>query len=131
MARRQVVPLSVDTSTPATRPPPASVAVPVMVTGVPTGRVAPAAGEPIAVVGGVVSVEAVAAVSPLRSVSGCTPMSANRFTVACWAAVSGAADPRSWFPSRAQAHWIVPALKTSAPLAARYVVIAWVACPCA
>ena len=64
MARRQVAPLSVDTSTPPTRPP-VSVAVPLIVTGLPTGSVAPAAGELIAVVGAVVSVEAVAAVRPV------------------------------------------------------------------
>ena len=70
-------------------------ASPLIVTGLPTGRVAPAAGELIAVVGAVVSVEAVAAVRPVSRVSGWTPMSANRLIVACWAAVSGAADPRS------------------------------------
>ena len=35
----------------------------------------------------------------------------------------------SWTLSRPQAHWIVPALKTSAPLAARYSVRWWVVVP--
>src|SRR5437762_2424277 len=60
----QVAPPSVDTSTPATRPPPVSAAVPVMVTAVPAANEAPAAGAEIVDVGGAVSVEAVAAVSP-------------------------------------------------------------------
>ncbi len=37
----QVVPPSVETSTPATTPPPASVAVPLMVTAEPSEKVAP------------------------------------------------------------------------------------------
>ena len=49
------------------------------------------AGEVIVEVGGVVSVDAVAGVSPDISVVGCTPMSANRFTVACCMAVIGRA----------------------------------------
>ena len=125
-----MVPLSVDTSTPPTRPP-VSAAVPVTVTGAPTDRLAPAAGEVMADVGAVVSVEAVAATSPGRSVVGCTPMSANRLTVACCAAVSAAAEPRSCSLSRAHAHWIVPAPNTRAPLACLYIVIECVAAPCA
>ncbi len=66
----QVVPPSVETSTPATTPPPASVAVPVMVTGAPSEKVAPGDGEVIVEVGGVVSVDIVAAVSPAISVAG-------------------------------------------------------------
>ena len=42
VARFQVVPPSVDTSTPATMPPPASVAVPLMVMRVPALMLAPA-----------------------------------------------------------------------------------------
>ena len=47
-----------ETSTPATTPPPLSVAVPVIVTVVPSATVAPAAGEVIVEVGAVVSVDA-------------------------------------------------------------------------
>ena len=79
----QVLPPSVETSTPATTPPPASAAVPLMVTGAPSEKVAPGDGEVIAEVGGVVSVEGVAAVSPAISVAGCALMSARTFTVAC------------------------------------------------
>ena len=60
----QVVPPSVETSTPATTPPPASVAVPLMVTAEPSDTVAPCDGELMDDVGAVVSVDAVAAVSP-------------------------------------------------------------------
>ncbi len=49
-----------DTSTPATTPPPESVAVPLIVTVLPFVNVAPADGEVIVEVGGVVSVDAVA-----------------------------------------------------------------------
>ena len=54
----QVVPPSVETSTPATTPPPASVAVPLMVTAEPSDKVAPDDGDVIVEVGGVVSVDA-------------------------------------------------------------------------
>jgi hypothetical protein len=83
VARCQVAPSSVETSTPPTRPPPPSVAAPDTVTGLPTGRFAFAAGAVIVDVGAAVSVDGVAAVSPDWSVAGCTPMSARRFTVAC------------------------------------------------
>ena len=49
----------------------------------------PSFGDVIADVGALVSVDAVAAVRPACSVAGCTPMSANRFTVACCIAESG------------------------------------------
>ncbi len=76
----QVVPPSVDSSTPATRPPPASAAVPETVIWVPSATVP---GElVIAEVGAVLSVDADAAVRPAGNVTGCTPMSANRLTVA-------------------------------------------------
>src|SRR5664279_2643210 len=78
----QVEPPSVDTSTPATVPP-ESLAVPLIVTDVPSGTVPPGAGEVIVEVGAVVSVEAVAAWMPEIGVDGWAPMSANRFTVAC------------------------------------------------
>src|SRR5208337_1035516 len=89
----QVAPLSVDTSMPATTPP-TSVAVPWIVTLVPVGMAAPATGEVMTETGGVVSVEAVALVRPDCSVTGWTPMSANRFTVACFIAVL-VVEPRS------------------------------------
>ena len=60
----QVLPPSVETSTPATTPPPASVAVPVIVTAAPSWRFAPTAGEVIVELGGAVSVDAVAARQP-------------------------------------------------------------------
>ena len=70
-----------ETSTAPTRPPPASLAVPVTVIG--PAMLAPSAGAVKLVVGGVVSVDALAATSPLCRVVGCVPKSANRFTVAC------------------------------------------------
>ena len=73
-----------ETSIPATTPP-ASLAVPEIVFAAPSWKVAPAAGEEIDAVGAVVSVDLVAVVRPRlgSSAKGCTPMSANRFTVAC------------------------------------------------
>src|SRR5689334_16299685 len=52
-----VVPPSVETSTPATTPPPASVAVPLMVTFDPSERLAPWAGDVIVDVGAVESAD--------------------------------------------------------------------------
>ena len=60
----QVAPPSTETSTPATTPPPLSLAVPVIVTEPPGATVEPAAGEVIAEAGGSASVEAAAATSP-------------------------------------------------------------------
>ena len=77
------MPPSSETSTPPTRPPPASVAVPWMVTVVPGVTVVPVAGETIAADGAVVSVEAEAAVRLGSSEPGWACMSAKRFTVAC------------------------------------------------
>src|SRR5215472_12375843 len=77
LAGCQVRPPSTETSTPATTPP-TSVAVPVMVTGVPT--CAPVR-ELIPEVGGAVSVEAVAASNPACKLPGWSPISARRFTV--------------------------------------------------
>ena len=54
-----------------------------MVTVAPGSRLAPEAGEVMVDTGGVVSAEADAASNPACSVAGWTPMSANRFTVAC------------------------------------------------
>ncbi len=76
----QLDPPSVDTSTPATTPPPASVAVPVTVYGCPT---TPCAVEVTRTAGASVSVLAEAVTRPLIRLFGRTPMSANRFTVAC------------------------------------------------
>ena len=89
MAGCHDVPLSVETSTPPTLPPPASVAVPVTVSGWPTGTVAPAAGVAMVDVGAVVSLLALAADNPDCRVAGCAPMSANRLTVAWRTAVVG------------------------------------------
>ena len=66
---------------------------------------------------------------PAMSVDGCTPMSANRFTVACCMRASAAALPRSWLESRPHAHWTVPAPNTRAPLGARYSVMLCSAVP--
>src|SRR5215207_3589935 len=68
----QVEPLSVDTSTPATTPPPESVAVPVSVTWDPSVTVL--GGDVIAAVGAVASVVAVAATRPGVSAYGWAPM---------------------------------------------------------
>src|SRR5689334_19709965 len=78
----QVVPPSVDTSTPPTTPP-TSLAVPEMPMALPACTVPPPAGEVITTVGAVVSVDPEAAVRPEIRVTGWTPMSARRFTVAC------------------------------------------------
>ena len=73
-------------------------------------------------VGGVVSVDAVAAVSPDISVAGCASISARMFTVACCMAES--TGPPALPPpvplSSPHDHWMVPASNTRAPLAARY-----------
>jgi hypothetical protein len=55
VAALKVAPPSTDTSTLATVPPPASLAVPVMLTAVPINTDAPARGDVIVEVGGVVS----------------------------------------------------------------------------
>src|SRR6516165_3637560 len=99
-----VAPLSTETSTPATIPPPASEAVPVTVMVVPACTAVPFAGEVMTEIGGVVSVDFVARLSPVCSVAGCTPMSANRFTVACCMFGSAAKPFPSWFVSSPQDH---------------------------
>src|SRR5262245_46302939 len=58
-----VVPPSTETSTPATRPPPWSVAVPVIVRRLPLGTASPGIGNTIADVGAKMSVDFVAATS--------------------------------------------------------------------
>jgi len=120
-AGSQEAPPSVDTSTPETRPPPESAAVPAIVIDEPAATDAPLAGEVIVEVGGARSVDAVAATRPscTCSVPGCAPMSAKRLTVACCIRRSAGSEPRSCDASRPQVHWTVPAPKTSAPLAWR------------
>ena len=114
----QVRPPLVDTSTPPTIPP-WSAAVPEMVTGVPTTTVCPSVREVMVAVGAVTSVDMVAGTRPGCSEPGCTPMSANRFTVACCIRGSAVEAPPSWLPSRPQDQRMVPAPKTRAPLEAR------------
>src|SRR5206468_985788 len=60
-----VAPPSTDTSTPATTPPPLSVAVPVIVTRLPLWTCAPAAGDVTTDVGAKISVDALVAMRPL------------------------------------------------------------------
>src|SRR5438105_6368798 len=79
----QLAPLSVETSTPATTPPPLSVAVPEMLAWLPSCSASPCPGEAIVVLGASVSDDLPAALSPAISDPGCAPMSANRLTVAC------------------------------------------------
>ena len=131
VARCQVVPPSVETSTPPTTPPPVSVAVPDTVTCVPGAIELLAAGEVIVDLGAVASELGVAAVRPVMSVPGWAPMSANRLTVACCMLVLAAALPRSWLASSPHDHWTVPAPKTRAPLAALYIVMLCTAVPAA
>ena len=119
MAGCQVAPPSTDTSTPPTTPPPASVAVPVI------GHRGAARDDRAGAGRGDRRRSAASCRStrwprtrPACSVAGCTPMSANRLTVACCMRTSGGALPRSWLPSRPHDHCTVPAPKTSAPLGA-------------
>ena len=118
-----VAPLSVDTSTPATTPPPVSDAVPEIVILPPSPTVDPLVGAVMLEAGAVVSVEAEAVDNPLMRAYGCAPMSAKRLTVACCMALSGVEAGSA----RPHDHCTVPAPKTNAPLAARYMVRLWVA----
>jgi hypothetical protein len=120
-----VVPPSVETSTPATTPPPVSAAVPRSVTRSPSPTVA--GGSVIAAAGAVLSADGEAATSPGCSVAACAPMSANRLTVA-WRMVPSAVAC-GWKSSSPHAHCTVPAPNTRAPLGARYIVRLWVAVP--
>src|ERR1700682_1347125 len=95
LAGCQVAPPSTETSTPPTTPPPASVAVPVIVTGIPADTVPPGSGNVIEDVGATASDEAEAEVRGDCKVAGCTPISANRLTVACCIDASGVLAPRS------------------------------------
>src|SRR5690349_9202507 len=78
---------------------------------------APADGAVIVEVGAVWSVDAVPATRPEMSVVGCAPMSASTLTVTCCATGSGvfAGTSPSWWESRPQAHWTLPALNTRPP----------------
>src|SRR4051794_7564602 len=125
LASCQVVPPSVETSTPATEPPPVSVAVPVSVTCVPSATVA--GGLVIADVGAVESVDGDAVTRPVWSVVGWAARSASTLTVACCMFTSGVAFGLK--SSSPHAHCTVPAPKTRAPPAARYIVRLCVAVP--
>src|SRR6478735_4737224 len=124
VAACHVAPLSLETSTPATRPA-ASAAVPVRVTRSPFFWDWPAAGVLIVTVGPAVSVDFVAAARPVIRVAGCAPMSASRLTCACCMreSVELSGYSESCSASRPYVHWIVPALKTRAPLGALYIVM--------
>ena len=129
-ARRQVAPPSTDTSTAATTPS-ASAAVPVTVSGVPTGTSAPVAGHVTTDVGGVWSADVDGYTRFDCSVAGSAPMSASTLAVACCIRACGAPESRGWVSSRPHAHWQVPVAHTRAPLGARYSVRRWVAGPAA
>jgi len=81
----QVAPPSIEISIAPTCPP-TSVAVPVMLTGVPLGTEAPLAGAVMVEIGAVMSVDCVAPTRgpPAgRATPGCAPISARRLIVAC------------------------------------------------
>src|SRR6267378_3742715 len=114
LAACHVTPPSTEASTPPTTPPPVSAAVPRIVTRPPLSAVAPSTGDVIVELGATESVDADAALRPDWIDPGCTPMSANRLTVACCMRGSGTEAPRSWAPSRPHDHCTVPAPNTSA-----------------
>ena len=114
----QVLPSSVETSTPATTAGAVALAWPVTVIAVPSATVVPGVGEVTVATGAVVVATAPGVVSPLSSVDGWAPMSPSRLTVAC--CMFRSVRPLGLWSSRPHAHWTVPAPKTSAPLAARY-----------
>src|SRR5215467_7518987 len=93
-----------ETSTAPTTPPPASLAVPLIVMGTPNSITAPGTGDVIVDVGAVVSLDAVALTTPGMRLPGCAPMSAKRLTVACCIATSGVDGPPSWLPSSPHDH---------------------------
>src|SRR6185295_18938347 len=90
-AVRHVAPLSTETSTAATTPP-TSLAVPVIVTGLPLWACAPIVGDVITEIGAITSLDGIVAIrgrfgsAPVCSVAGAAPMSASRVIVACWIA---------------------------------------------
>ena len=93
-ATSHVVPPSSEYSIPATIPS-TSVAVPLTVTDSLFVTVELFAGDVIVSEGAVISVDLVAATISTWSVSGCTSMSARRFTVACCILILAAALPPS------------------------------------
>jgi hypothetical protein len=70
LAACQDTPPSTETSTPPTTPPPASVAVPLIVVGLPTGTFEPLVGEEIVELGAILSVDTVAVTKPACKVAG-------------------------------------------------------------
>src|SRR6185295_3619792 len=86
-AVRHVAPLSTETSTAATTPP-TSLAVPVIVIGLPLWTCAPIAGDVMTEFGATMSLDGMVAISgrvgsaPICRVAGCAPMSASSVTVA-------------------------------------------------
>ena len=122
------MPLSVETSTPPTLPPPASVAMPLTVSGWPTGTVAPAAGAEMVDIGRGVAASSGGREPHLQGGRLHTHVSEEinrRLTHGVVGCVSGP----EWSSSRPHAHCTVPAPKTRAPLGARYIVRWWVAEP--
>ena len=62
-----------------------SLALPLIATGCPSPKVAPTRGVAIVDTGGVVSVDLLAGTNGgACNVAGCTPISASKFTIACW-----------------------------------------------
>ncbi len=117
----QVVPPSVETSTPATTSPGALVvAVPVIVEGAPSGSEASFVGLVMTELGGVVLEDSAPGTRPDMRVAGCTPIMANRFTTNCCMFLSAGPLPCSmgFQGSRPHENCTVPAPNTNAPLAA-------------
>src|SRR5438093_13327314 len=77
------VPPSTDTSTAPSAPPPPSLAVPLTAVDAPTNTVVPSAGDVIAEVGVIASIEGLHAVSGDFRLPSSTPMSASHLSVAC------------------------------------------------
>ena len=129
LARCHVVAPSTETSTALTTPPPASAAVPAIVTADSAAMLAPVDGLVIVETGADTSVLSVAGNIPGCIDPGWVPMSASRLIVACCMATSGVALPESadvsWCVSSPHAHCTDPAPKTSAPLVWRYSVSEW------
>src|SRR5262245_2776619 len=119
VAAAHVAPPSTETSTWRTLPPPTSAEVPFTVIIVPVGYAPPSTGKPIVDAGGETSPVAVAETNPACIVVGCTPISANRFSVACCIRSTAGSWPRSWSLSNPHDHCTVPAPNTSAPLVCR------------
>ena len=70
----------------------------------PEEKVAPLEGEVIVAVGAVKSDDWEAAVKPACNVPGCTPISANKFTVACCISGLTVVDPPQCWPSSPHDH---------------------------